>query len=80
MRRPIMIGIVGGFCLLPIQASTEEADLVTHKTLSLRLASDLAEAAGSIVAGVGVSGAPGGVEDDLCANAGVEAVADRLEF
>lgn len=38
------------------------------------------EAGGSIVAGVGVSGAPGGVEDDACARAGIAAVQEKLEF
>jgi uncharacterized protein GlcG (DUF336 family) len=38
------------------------------------------EAAGSIVGGVGVSGAPGGGEDDACARAGIAAVGDRLAF
>jgi uncharacterized protein GlcG (DUF336 family) len=36
------------------------------------------EAAGSIVGGVGISGAPGGVEDDACARAGIAEVEDRL--
>lgn len=38
------------------------------------------EAAGSIVGGVGVSGAPGGDIDDECARAGIEAVAIDLAF
>lgn len=38
------------------------------------------EAAGSIVAGVGVSGAPGGKADDICARAGIEAVEDDISF
>ena len=38
------------------------------------------EAAGSIIAGIGVSGAPGGDADDVCANAGIKAIADSLEF
>jgi len=38
------------------------------------------EAAGSIVAGIGVSGAPGGDADDVCARAGIKAIADSLEF
>ena len=38
------------------------------------------DAAGSIVAGVGVSGAPGGEADDACARAGIEAIADRIAF
>jgi uncharacterized protein GlcG (DUF336 family) len=38
------------------------------------------EAAGSIVGGVGVSGAPGGEADEGCARAGIEKVRDRIEF
>ncbi len=38
------------------------------------------EAAGSIVGGVGVSGAPGGQEDDTCARAGIEAISDKIAF
>ena len=37
-------------------------------------------AAGFIVAGVGVSGAPGGAEDDACARAGIAAVEEKLEL
>ena len=36
------------------------------------------EAAGSIVGGIGISGAPGGPEDDACARAGITEVEDRL--
>ena len=36
------------------------------------------EAGGAIVGGIGVSGAPGGAEDDACARAGIAAVEDRL--
>ena len=38
------------------------------------------EAAGSIVGGVGISGAPGGQQDDACARAGIEAIADKISF
>ena len=38
------------------------------------------EAGGALVGAVGVSGAPGGEEDEGCAKAGVDAVRDRLEF
>ncbi len=38
------------------------------------------ESAGSIVAGVGVSGAPGGEADDACARIGMEAITDKLDF
>ncbi len=36
--------------------------------------------AGSLVGGVGVSGAPGGDRDDVCARAGVAAIEDKLAF
>ena len=37
-------------------------------------------AGGSMVGGIGVSGAPGGAEDDACARAGIAAVQEKLEF
>ena len=36
--------------------------------------------AGSVVGGVGVSGAPGPDLDEDCANAGIATISDRLEF
>lgn len=38
------------------------------------------EAAGNIVGGVGISGAPGGQQDDACARAGIAAVEDKISF
>ncbi|MBU1357708.1 MAG: heme-binding protein [Gammaproteobacteria bacterium] len=38
------------------------------------------ESGGSVVGAIGVSGAPGGDADDVCAKAGVRAIADSLEF
>jgi uncharacterized protein GlcG (DUF336 family) len=38
------------------------------------------ESSGSIAAGIGVSGAPGGDNDEACANAGIKAISDSLEF
>lgn len=38
------------------------------------------EAAGSMLGGIGVSGAPGGEADDACALAGLREVADTIEF
>jgi uncharacterized protein GlcG (DUF336 family) len=40
----------------------------------------LIEGGGSIVGGIGVSGAPGGAADDACAKAGINAIQDDLEF
>ena len=38
------------------------------------------EAGGSLLGGIGVSGAPGGDADEKCARAGIKAIADDLEF
>ncbi len=38
------------------------------------------ESAGTIVAGIGVSGAPGGREDDACARAAIESIVEKLVF
>ena len=40
----------------------------------------LIEAGGALVGGIGVSGAPRGDIDDVCATAGIDAVRDSLEF
>ncbi len=37
-------------------------------------------AAGALLGAVGVSGAPGGDKDEVCARAGIEQVQDRLDF
>ncbi len=38
------------------------------------------QAAGSLVGGVGVAGAPGGDKDEACAKAGLAAIQDQLDF
>jgi uncharacterized protein GlcG (DUF336 family) len=38
------------------------------------------EAGGGLLGAIGVSGAPGGKEDDVCAAAGIAAIRDDLEF
>lgn len=40
----------------------------------------MVEAAGTLVGAVGVSGAPGGENDEACAKAGIAAVRDKLDF
>ena len=37
-------------------------------------------AKGALVGGIGVSGAPGGEADDVCAKAGIAAISDALEL
>jgi uncharacterized protein GlcG (DUF336 family) len=38
------------------------------------------EAAGTLLGGIGVSGAPGGEKDEECAKAGLDAIRDRIDF
>lgn len=38
------------------------------------------EAAGTMVGAIGVSGAPGGDNDEACAKAGIAAIRDKLDF
>jgi uncharacterized protein GlcG (DUF336 family) len=38
------------------------------------------EAGGTLLGGIGVSGAPGGDKDEACANAGLDANRDRIDF
>lgn len=38
------------------------------------------QASGSLLGGIGVSGAPGGKEDDACAAAGIAAIREDIEF
>jgi uncharacterized protein GlcG (DUF336 family) len=38
------------------------------------------ESGGSLVGAIGVSGAPGGDSDDLCAKAGIDGIRDKLDF
>jgi uncharacterized protein GlcG (DUF336 family) len=38
------------------------------------------EAGGTLLGGIGVSGAPGGEKDEECAKAGLEAIRDKLDF
>ncbi len=40
----------------------------------------MVEAAGTLVGGIGVSGAPGGDNDEACAKAGIAAIRDKLDF
>ena len=54
---------------------------VRHVTNALMLGGGVpVEAGGSIVGGIGISGAPGGPQDDACARIGIDAISDDLEF
>jgi uncharacterized protein GlcG (DUF336 family) len=65
--------------LAELTASGSPQAGIRHVTGAL-MAGGPVEAAGSIVGGIGISGAPGGAEDDACARAGIEAVRADLEM
>jgi len=61
--------------------STEASSGIRHLPRVVAIGGGLPiEAAGSLVGGIGVSGAPGGEADDTCARAGVAAIKDDLDF
>ena len=67
--------------LIPIsQPAQPQAGLRDLPNVVLLGGGVMIEAGGSLLGAVGVSGAPGGAEDDMCAKSGIEAVRDRLEL
>ncbi|MBJ6371415.1 GlcG/HbpS family heme-binding protein [Sedimentitalea arenosa] len=60
----------------------ETASGIRHLSEALPLGGGLVvyEGGGSIVAGIGVSGAPGPELDDVCAEAGIAAIEDQIAF
>lgn len=59
----------------------QEASGVRHVEGALMVGGGIpVTAAGTMVGGIGVSGAPAGAEDDACARAGLDAIEDDLNF
>ena len=68
-----------------LAVSTQAGEIssgIRHLTEALPLGGGLVvfEGGGSIVAGIGVSGAPGPELDDVCAEAGIAAIEDQIAF
>jgi uncharacterized protein GlcG (DUF336 family) len=68
-----------------LAVSTQAGEIssgIRHLTEALPLGGGLVvfEGGGSIVAGIGVSGAPGPELDDVCAEAGIAAIEDKIAF
>lgn len=62
------------------QAGKPMSGLRSHARVMAAGGGLVIEGGGSILGGIGVSGAPGGEADDACADAGRKAIADSLEF
>ena len=61
---------------------TDPAQLVPYVTGGITALGGglMIEAGGSLLGAIGVSGAPGGKDDDDCASAGIAAICDDIEF
>src|SRR3954447_20550487 len=57
-----------------------DANLARMPRLAMLAGGLVIEAGGTLLAGIGVSGAPGGDRDEECAKAGLDAVRDRIDF
>lgn len=67
--------------LARVTQSGQEASGIRHVRRAVAVGGGRAiEAAGSVVGAIGVSGAPGGEADDLCARAGITAINPDLEL
>lgn len=67
--------------LLEITGPGQPQAGVRHVTGALMIGGGMViEAGGSLVGAIGVSGAPGGDLDDLCAMAGIAAIEDDISF
>lgn len=62
------------------QAGKPMSGLRTHPRVLAAGGGLVVESGGTLLGGIGVSGAPGGDADDACAQAGIRAIADALEF
>ena len=62
------------------QPGMPQSGLRNRPRVTLVGGGQMVEAGGSILGAIGVSGAPGGKEDDACATAGLAAIRDDLEL
>ena len=57
-----------------------DANLARMPRLAMLAGGLTIETGGTLLGGIGVSGAPGGDKDEECAKAGLDAVRDRIDF
>ena len=62
------------------QAGMPMSGLRSHPRVLAAPGGQPIEAGGSLLGAIGISGAPTGVADDACATAGIEAIAEAIEF
>lgn len=57
-----------------------DANLARMPHIAMLAGALVIETGGTLVGGIGVSGAPGGDKDEACAKAGLDAIRDKLDF
>jgi uncharacterized protein GlcG (DUF336 family) len=63
-----------------IQSGQLDARLAQLPHVAMLPGGLMIEAAGTLLGGIGVAGAPGGDKDEVCAKAGLDAIRDRIDF
>jgi uncharacterized protein GlcG (DUF336 family) len=63
-----------------IKSGTMDSGLARLPHVAMLAGGLVIEAAGTLLGGIGVSGAPGGDKDEACAKAGLDAIRDRIDF
>jgi uncharacterized protein GlcG (DUF336 family) len=57
-----------------------DANLARMPRIAMLAGALVIETGGTLIGGIGVSGAPGGDKDEACAKAGLDAIRDKLDF
>jgi uncharacterized protein GlcG (DUF336 family) len=63
-----------------IKSGTMDSGLAGLPHVAMLAGGLVIEAAGTVLGGIGVAGAPGGDKDEACARAGLNAIRDRIDF
>ena len=63
-----------------IRSGQMDAGLARLPHVAMLAGGVMIEAGGTLLGGIGVSGAPGGDKDEECARAGLDAIRDRIDF
>jgi len=63
-----------------IKSGQMDAGLARLPHVAMLAGGLMIEAGGTLLGGIGVSGAPGGDKDEECAKAGLDAIRDRIDF
>ncbi|MBS0532241.1 MAG: heme-binding protein [Proteobacteria bacterium] len=63
-----------------VRDGTMDANLARMPHIAMLAGALVIEAGGTLLGGIGVSGAPGGDKDEACAKAGLDAIRDKLDF